>query len=65
MYEEEAHKAKEQDKINLENKFTTQGKSYAQIEREKNETIEWEIKMAQEIEDTVHSLDYCTCRLKM
>ncbi|XP_021938741.1 protein maelstrom homolog isoform X2 [Zootermopsis nevadensis] len=60
IYEEESRKEKERDKLNLENKYTTFGKSYAQVEREKNEAIEEQIRMTQEIEVTVRSLDCCT-----
>jgi hypothetical protein len=61
IYEEEARKVKGRDKNDLELKFTTQGKSYAQIEREKNEAYGQQIRMIQEIEGTVRSLDYSTC----
>ncbi|KAJ9575906.1 hypothetical protein L9F63_007218 [Diploptera punctata] len=57
IYEEEARREKERDKSNLENKFTTQGKSYAQVEREKNEQLEQYSKMMNEIQSTVNSLD--------
>jgi hypothetical protein len=65
IYEEEARKVKERDKLNLENKYTSFGKSYAQVEREKNEAIDQQIRMTQEIEGTVRSLDYCTCELNL
>lgn len=60
IYEEEARKRKEEDKLNLETKYTSQGKSYAEVEREKNEAIDQLNKMNQEIERTVRSLDYCS-----
>ncbi|XP_069677770.1 protein maelstrom homolog [Periplaneta americana] len=60
IYEEEARREKERDKIDLENKFTTQGKSYAELERERNEVIGQQMKMVQEIEGTVRKLDYNT-----
>lgn len=59
-YEEEARREKERDKTNLENKFTTQGKSYAQLEREKNELMEQHSRMMHEIQSTVISLDPST-----
>jgi hypothetical protein len=61
IYEEEARKAKARVKNSLECKFTTLGKSYAEIEREKNEVCEQNIRMTQEIEGTVRSLNYATC----
>jgi hypothetical protein len=61
IYEEEARKEKERDKANRENKFTTHGKSYAQVERETNEAVNQQMRMTQEIEGTVRSLDYYTC----
>ncbi|PNF15261.1 hypothetical protein B7P43_G01039 [Cryptotermes secundus] len=60
IYEEEARKARGRDKNNLECKFTSQGKSFAQVEREKNEAYEQNIRMTQEIEGTVRSLDIST-----
>lgn len=60
IYEEEARKGKEESRFNLENKYTSQGKSYAEVEREKNEAIEQLNKMNYEIENTVRSLDYCS-----
>jgi thymidylate synthase len=65
IYEEEARKRKEEDKLNLETKYTSQGKSYAEVEREKNEAIDQLNKMNQEIERTVRSLDYCSCELNI
>jgi hypothetical protein len=65
IYEEEARKAKERDKLNLEKKYTAYGKSYAQVEREKYEAIDQQMKMTQEIESTVRSLDCCTCELNL
>jgi hypothetical protein len=65
IYEEEARKGKEEDKLNFETKYTSQGKSYAEVEREKNEAIEQLNKMNQEIERTVRSLDYCSCELNI
>jgi hypothetical protein len=65
IYEEEARKAKEESKFNLENKYTSQGKSYAEVEREKNEAIEQLNKMNTEIESTVRSLDYGSCELNV
>ncbi|XP_069689384.1 protein maelstrom homolog [Periplaneta americana] len=56
MYEVEAQKEKERN-LFLQNKCTTQGKSYAQIRREMSEAIERENKMVEEIEFTVRSLD--------
>jgi thymidylate synthase len=64
IYEEEARKGKEEDKFDLENKYTTQGKSYAQVEREKNEAVDQLNKMNHEIESTVRSLDYWTCEFE-
>jgi len=60
IYEEEARKGKEEARFNLENKYTSQGKSYAEVEREKNEVIQRLNKMNCEIETTVRSLDYCS-----
>ncbi|PSN48553.1 hypothetical protein C0J52_05910 [Blattella germanica] len=57
QYEEAARVEKQRDKLDLENKFTTQGKSYAQVEREHAEAREREFKMIQEIESTVRLLD--------
>jgi hypothetical protein len=65
VYEEKARKGKEEARFNLENKFTSQGKSYAEVEREKNEAIEQLNKMNYEIETTVRSLDYCSCELNV
>jgi hypothetical protein len=61
IYEEEARKARGQDKNNLEYKFTSQGKTLAEIEREKQEANEQNIRMTEEIEGTVRSLDCSTC----
>lgn len=63
IYEEEARKGKEEDRFDLENKYTSLGKSYAEVEREKNEAIDQLIKMNHEIESTVRSLDYYSCEL--
>jgi hypothetical protein len=65
IYEEEARKGKEESRFNLENKYTSQGKSYAEVEREKNEAIEQLNNMNYEIESTVRSLDYCSCELNV
>jgi hypothetical protein len=65
VYEEEARKGKEEARFNLENKYTPQGKSYAEVEREKNEAIEQLNKMNYEIETTVRSLDYSSCELNV
>jgi hypothetical protein len=65
IYEEEARKARGRDKNNLEFKFTSLGKSFAQIEREKNEAYEQNIRMTQEIEGTVRSLDISTCEFSL
>lgn len=56
---------KEGDKLNLENKYTSQGKSYAEVEREKNEAIDQLNKMNHEVESTVRSLDYSSCELNI
>lgn len=65
IYEEEARKRKEESRFNLENKYTSQGKSYAEVEHEKNEAIEQRNEMNCEIENTVRSLDYCSCELNI
>lgn len=65
IYEEEARKAKGRDRNCLENKFTSLGKSYAEIEREKNEACEQHIRMTQEIEGTVRSLKYSMCEFNL
>jgi len=38
-------------------------KSYAEVEREKNEAIQHLYKLNCETETTVRSLDYCSCEL--
>lgn len=60
IYEEEARKARGQDKNNLECKFTSLGKSLAEIQREKLEADEQNSRMTREIEITVRSLDRST-----
>jgi len=63
IYVEEARK--EKSIFNLENKYTSQGKRYAEAEREKNEAIEQLKNMNYEIESTVRSLGYCSCELNV
>jgi hypothetical protein len=65
VYEEEARKAKGQDKHCLESKFTSIGKSYAEIEREKKEAYERHARMTEEIEDTVRLVKYTTCEFNL
>lgn len=65
IYEEEARKGKEEDRFNVEFKYTSQGRSYAEVERERNEAIDQLNKMNHEIESTVRSLDYCSCELNI
>ncbi|XP_067011860.2 protein maelstrom homolog [Anabrus simplex] len=56
-FEELARKAKLQDKNDLENKYTSQGVSYAQLQREEEERREKERKIIQDIQQHVGMLD--------
>ncbi|PSN52729.1 hypothetical protein C0J52_06145 [Blattella germanica] len=59
MFEEEARKVREIEGINME-KYTCQGKSHVQLEREMKEETEKYMNMMYEIENTVRSLNVST-----
>jgi hypothetical protein len=65
LYEEEAHKLKGEGRCGPETKYTSQGRSYAEIERENLESMEQVTKMNSEIENTVRQLDSCSCELNV
>jgi len=55
-YKLKAKIAKEEDKVNLFNKFTTDGKSYAQVYAEQKEVDEFNAAMDKEIKDTIQNI---------